>query len=116
MAAAFEKCEEKYRQEVLADTWGHLAPKRNKAYRGRIVFATGCFGDDPLNPVALFCEFADLDSSPWFFDAMSEFLSEQDTEPGMVYEFTGTFRNYAFKGKTKTLLNSNITGDLTNAD
>lgn len=54
----------KYKAEVMAHTWGHLAPKKNKAYRGHIVFAIGCFGSDHLNPTALACEFSDLDSSP----------------------------------------------------
>jgi hypothetical protein len=99
--------EAKYHAEIQAMTWGHLAPKRNRIYEGRIVFAIGCFGNDPLNPTALFCEFAGLDSSPWFFDEMVNFLSEQDNEAGCVYEFVGTFRNYEFKGQIRTLLDAN---------
>lgn len=47
----------------------HLAPKKDKRYKGRIIYAIGCFGDDPLNPTVLSCKLRGLDSSPWFFDA-----------------------------------------------
>lgn len=105
---AFIPAEIQYRNAVLADTWGHLAPKKNKTYPGRIVYAVGCFGDDPLNPTAIVCEFDGLDSSPWFFEAMTDFIGAQEGEPGFVYEFTGTFRNYEFKGHIKPLLDANV--------
>jgi len=104
---AFCEVDARYKAAVMADTWGHLAPKKNKTYKGRIVYAVGCFGNDSLNPTALFCEFSGLDSSPWFFEAMADFISKQENEEGCVYEFVGTFRNYEFKGRIKTLLNAN---------
>jgi hypothetical protein len=69
-----------------------------------MVFAIGCFGSDNLNPTPLACEFKDtkgeeLDSSPWFHDAMMEFLCAHGGKEGFVYRFEGTFRNYEFKGK-----------------
>lgn len=96
--------EERNREIVMENTWGHLAPKKGKRYTGRIVYAVGCFGSDPHNPVALVCEFYGLDMSPWFFDAMSEFIASQNNESGRVYEFRGIFRNYEFNGKVTTLL------------
>lgn len=99
MADAFAPAEARYKAEIMADTWGHLAPKKNKAYHGHIVFAIGCFGSDHLNPTPLACEFDDLDSSPWFFDAMMDFLRDIETKEGCVYRFDGTFRNYEFKGQ-----------------
>jgi len=107
IADAFAPAQAKYKAQIMSQTWGHLAPKKNKTYKGRIVFAVGCFGDDPLNPTALFCEFDGLDSSPWFFDALADFIAEQESEAGCVYEFKGTFRNYVFKGRIITLLNAN---------
>lgn len=103
IAEAFAPAESRYKAAVMADTWEHLAPKKNKTYSGFIVFAVGCFGDDPLNPIALQCEFKGLGSSPWFFDTMSEFLSEQKTAEGCVYRFDGVFRNYEFVGKIRRL-------------
>jgi hypothetical protein len=98
MADAFAPVEAQYRADMRVHTWGHLAPKKNKTYRGFIVFAVGCFGDDPLNPTALACEFKGLDDSPWFFDAMADFIGDLKTKEGCVYRFDGTFNNYEFNG------------------
>ncbi len=95
---AFAVAEEHYATLVMKDTWGHLAPKKNKTYKGRIVYAVGCFGSDDLNPTPIVCEFDGLDGSPWFFDAINEFIQSQDNNPGCVYEFKGGFRNYHFTG------------------
>jgi len=99
------------RQLVLANVWGHMAPKKNKTYPGRIIFAAGCFDSGDLNPVALTCEFKGLSSSPWFYDCLNEFLMTHASEQrdkkmsleGKVYIFEGTFRNYVFKGEVRQL-------------
>lgn len=104
----FPAIEQSNRNIALQNTFGHLAPKKSKIYKGRLVFAVGCFGNDNLNPTALFCEFDGLDSSPWFFDAMTEFMEAQKVDEGCVYEFRGTFTNYEFKGHIKLLLNTNL--------
>lgn len=104
IAEAFAPWEAEYKVRVMADTWGHLAPKRNKTYTGHVIFAVGCFGSDHLNPTALECEFKDLDSSPWFFDALCDFMGDIETETGGVYRFDGTFRNYQFKGTVQRLI------------
>jgi hypothetical protein len=103
---AFAPAVEAYRQEVLADTWGHLAPKKNLTYTGRIVFAFGVYDSGELNPVILASDFDhDLDGGPWFYDAVHEFLGDfTPGEPGRVYEWRGTFRNYRFKGRKPSLL------------
>lgn len=107
MQEVFAPIEAKYKARVMEATWGHLAPKKNKTYKGRIVYAIGIFGDDGLNPTALFCEFEGLDDSPWFYDALTNFMSKQKGEGGRVYEFVGWFRNYSFKGAIRLLLNAN---------
>jgi len=107
IAEAFQPAVAAHRERVMFETWGHLAPKKGKTYKGRVVFAVGCFGSDDLNPTAIVCEFEDLDSSPWFFDVLQDFLYENRGEAGCVYEFNGTFKNYKFKGQIKTLLNAN---------
>lgn len=113
MAEVFAPVEAHYRQQVLKETWGHLAPKRNKKYRGFIVFAIGCYGSDYLNPTVLSCELEGLSDSPWFFDALMEWLSshqhcssigeDEDKDCkfkiGHVYRFNGYFRNYEFVGE-----------------
>lgn len=120
MAEAFAPVDAHYHAQVMEATWGHLSPKRNKTYRGYFVFAVGCFGDDPLNPTVLSCEFKDLDDSPWFFDSLADFIgADQFSYPsfdgermietprqfpeGGVYRFDGIFRNYKFKGTFRQL-------------
>jgi len=108
IAEAFAPAEARYRSQVMAATWGHLAPRKNRTYTGSITFAIGIFGSDNLNPMPIACKFVDdkgeeLDGSPWFYDHMSEYLSKfacEDTErkEGHVYRFEGTFRNYKFQG------------------
>ncbi len=96
---------------VMEDTWGHLAPIKDKVYRGRIAFAVGCFDSGHLNPTPLLFELGDLDSSPWFYHAVHAFLSElpkQYRKEGCVYEWNGSFCNYEFKGKTKLMFNANL--------
>lgn len=110
-------------REQLKNTFGHLAPKKNKLYRGRIVYAVGCFGNDGLNPTVIVSEFGDLQSSPWFYEAIQELLNKGKNpsggydghsymigglrnDEGCVYEWTGTMRNYEFTGQRRILLNA----------
>lgn len=97
-------------REQMKETWGHLAAEKDKTYTGRVVFAVGCFGDDELNPTPIAYDFAELDSSPWFYEALNEFLQDlpdDQRKPGCVYEWRGTMRNYEFTGRIKRLLNAN---------
>lgn len=87
---------------VMAETWGHLAPKKNKRYTGCIVYVIGCYDSGSLNPTTLDCNFKDLNDSPWFYNALNEFLSKlpkEFRESGYIYRWIGTFRNYEFKGE-----------------
>ena len=104
---AFDVAEEHYRSEVISATWGHLAPKKNKSYSGRIVYAVGCFSEGRLNPVPIVSQFDGLDDSPWLFDALNEFIQTQNNEPGCIYEFTGKFRNYRFVGSVNKIQDYN---------
>lgn len=103
MADVFAPVEAKYREQVMQETWGHLAPKKNKTYKCSITWALGCFGSECLNPTVLSCEAGELDGGPWFYDALIDFLHEYSEEEGAVFRFDGTFRNYAFKGKVRRL-------------
>ena len=85
--------------QAIGATWGHLAPEENKQYRGEIIFAHNCYGDT----FAIDWKFEDLNSSPWFYDCLQEFMYQCDTEGGKVYRFTGTFCNYKFKGELEKL-------------
>jgi hypothetical protein len=94
-----------WRPKIMKETWGHLAPKKNKLYRGHITFAIGRFGSDNLNPMPLECSLVardgeELDGSPWFYDAMIDFLYSlrKADQEGSVWRFDGSFRNYNFVG------------------
>jgi hypothetical protein len=106
MEEAFAPIEAAYREQVRAATWGHLAPKKNLTYNGRIVFAFGVYESGELNPVVIASDFDhDLDGGPWFYEAVHAFLDDfTPGEPGRVYEWRGTFRNYKFKGRKPRLL------------
>jgi hypothetical protein len=65
-------------------------------------------------------ELGDLDSSPWFYDSLQEFLrslyegitsynknKEGMIRTGVVYEWKGFFRNYKFTGYLNILLDVN---------
>lgn len=109
MEEAFAPAEAEYRRAVMADTWGHLAPVKNRAYPGRLVFSFGVYDSGELNPVILVCDFGELDGGPWFYDAVHDFLQRfTPGEPGCVYEWTGTFKNYRFAGrKPRFVLDAN---------
>lgn len=99
MADAFAPAEARHHAEIIAHTWGHLAPKKNKVYCVQIVWALGAFDCGHLNPTVLQCELKVLDSSPWFYDAMIDFLRNHSQESGAVFRFDGYFKNYQFIGK-----------------
>lgn len=108
LADAFAPAEAHYRSQVMADTWGHLAPRRNVIYRGHVIWALGCFGSDNLNPTVLDFEMEsrtglELNSSPWFYDCVIDFLQKHSKEEGAVFRFDGSFRNYVFTGKITRL-------------
>ena len=95
---AFLPVEMEYREQIRRDTWGHLAPREHRVYRGEVVFAVGCFGNDPINPTVLNCRFRGLDESPWFFESLIRFIGKRKRRPGGVYRWEGEFCNYKFKG------------------
>lgn len=87
------------RAQVLAETWGHLAPTPKQDYAGTIVFAHGIYGDVTIVDV----DFAGLPDSPWLFEGVHSFIDAHGTEPGTIYRFTGTYRrtrkgNHRFTG------------------
>lgn len=121
IADAFAPAEEDFRHIIIANTWGHLALKKNKTYKMRIVYAMGIYDGGRLNPTILVCDSHGLSDSPWFYEACCDFLDEISWKPtreypplkgyneaGCVYEWVGTFKNYTFSGKTRLLYNPNL--------
>lgn len=110
IADAFAEVEARFKEEVMEDTWGHLAPLKNRVYRGRVVYAVGCFGTpNPNIIVSEFktCDGKELDGSPWFYNSIHDFINTLPHEAGCVYEFKGTFRNYQYNGTVKLIKDFN---------
>lgn len=112
LADAFAPAEAQYKEAVMQNAFGHLAPQKNRRYRGNIVFTAGVWGDEELNPVSLRCEFSnktvgELQGSPWFYDFLQDFyfslVKDGQVKPGVVYEFRGYFLNYRFIGEVRPL-------------
>ncbi|MEK6879452.1 MAG: hypothetical protein AABY22_07595 [Nanoarchaeota archaeon] len=96
-ADIFAPIEAHNRQVVLQNTWGHLAPQKNTTYRGEILF---CKSDYNSGTITLISSKMDIDSSPWFYDSVHEFLYSFDKlECGQVYKINATWRNYKWWGK-----------------
>lgn len=93
LAQAFETWEAEEIKREMARTFGHLAPKKNKTYKARIVFTLTCYGSYEVIE-------SNLPNSPWMFQAEQDFVSDHAKERGTVYKFEGTFCNYVFKGIT----------------
>lgn len=101
----FAPVEAHYREAVLRETWGHLAPEKGRAYPGRLVFAFGVYESGDLNPTVIACDFGGLDGGPWIYEAIRDFLDQfTPGEAGCIYEWTGTFKNYQFHGRKPRLL------------
>ena len=79
---------ERKSQEVLEQTWGHLAPGE-KTYGGYILYTVGCFGDI----VCIQTHFRELPDSPWFYADLHEYMgcNKEDAETGVVYLFLGSY-------------------------
>ena len=75
------------RRDVLRETWGHLAPKPNRPYQGWMIFAHTAHGD--CLPIDY--DFQRLDSSPWLFEAIMDFINEHTDEEG-IYRWEGIFK------------------------
>jgi len=107
MAEAFAPAEAKYRSQVLHATWGHLAATEGVKHPGTILFAHGEYGDI----VPLRADFPTVNDSPWFFDAMSDYIDRQvmrRKNPGTIYRFSGYYvlqknGKGRFSGKVKVV-------------
>lgn len=75
--------------QILYNTWGHLAPEFNRKYFGYIIKAKGDYG----NEIIMKAEFDGLSDSPWFFNSLSEFTFKDNCETGL-YRWDGWYIHY----------------------
>lgn len=86
------------KQKVMADTFGHLAPEKKVIYKGKILFCLSAFNNGNIELIDFKFD-NDLESSPWLFDAINDFLFDnfKDESEGTVYEIEIQFKNYKIK-------------------
>ncbi|RWH52266.1 MAG: hypothetical protein E5V72_01460 [Mesorhizobium sp.] len=113
LADAFAPVIAAQRAQVLAETWGHLAPKVREIYSGYILFTLGCHGDITL----IDWEFkqpdgTELNSSPWFYEDINDFIGREIEKKGNrhggIWRFDGTFERLKngksrWRGKTSPM-------------
>lgn len=93
-------------EEVLRDTWGHMAAKPKKEYTGYVIFAASCYDSGELSAIKV--EFKDaqgreLNGGPWMYDAVQELMCAQKVDRGEVYRWEGRVKDYKFKGHLRKL-------------
>lgn len=91
------------KQKVMAETFGHLAPKKQNTYKGKVLFCVSAFNNQNIELIDFSFD-NDLESSPWLFDAINDFLFENfiNEDSGKVYKIEIQFKNYKIK-KLKSL-------------
>lgn len=95
--------------QVTRETFGHLAPVHRRVYQGEVLFANADIAGEG-QPI-IRTDFPGLDSSPWFYDALTEYFGElasKKLKPGTVAKWTGTYvlfknGNSRFSGKVRAL-------------
>ena len=97
---------ERKKNEVIEDTWGHLAPVKDQVYGGYILYTIGCYGDI----TCIQNHFRDLPDSPWFFDDLHSYMGTVEglcgEERGMIFLFLGSYcrdRDQKFIGVTQKM-------------
>lgn len=103
MSTIVDAYAERKKQQVMQETWGHLAPKKGKTYKGYMIWAYGGWGEIVLLAAA----FKNLNDSPWLFEAMQEYIGEHLDGEG-IYKWEGHFSKlkkecYCFGGEIKKL-------------
>ena len=85
--------ERKY-QEVMQDTWGHLAPEPGTKYEGYLTFAHSDYSSQ--GSIIIEARFEGLDDSPWFFQDLNDYIADKtkDEKGGAVFRFDGTYKRF----------------------
>ena len=98
--------QESKQETVMKNTWGHLAPIKTKKYYGFIIFTLGEY----RNYCCIKSDFKNLNSSPWYYDDLNNFMYKQSLKKptGYVYKFIGYYikfknDNFRFTGKIKRI-------------
>jgi hypothetical protein len=83
---------------IFAQTWGHMAPKKNVSYKGVVRFVLTDHSHYGCQPIIVTYDFPNLDG-PYLHDELFQECLDWETdglEIGKVYFRELTFRNYRF--------------------
>ena len=87
-----------YGQAVLANTWGHLAPKKNTTYRGKAIIMKSTHGEYGSGSLVLDYDLGEI-SGPYTHSDLIGILGSielPETDEICLYEVSVTFRNYVY--------------------
>jgi hypothetical protein len=93
-------------QDIFANTWGHLCPRKNVTYKGHIVVMEAQHGEYGWGTLILSYDFGDINGPYTHEDIMQRVsdnisLKENDDK---IYKVEVSFRNYVYYiGKSKII-------------
>jgi len=90
------------RQKVLGATFGHLAAKKDKQYRIKILFSESSYGSQGTSLIDTKL-MNGLDDSPWLYDSILERLNKATKRKPGVYVINGIIKNYRIIGKAQRI-------------
>jgi hypothetical protein len=104
MEEAFAPIKARDKAIIMADTWGHLAPKYSIKYPCKIIFTQSETGD----LIVIKSDTGELPASPWLYEDMQDFVDNKAIEGGEIYGFVGVYVKHKngsgrFYGKTKII-------------
>jgi len=73
---AFAPIEQHNKAVVMINTWGHLAPKRQKKHKGFVLFTCTAYGQT----YNIDNEFETVEDSPFFFEDMENYIHNYSNE------------------------------------
>lgn len=85
-----------YEQSVMIDTFGHLAPEKNKTYRGTMLIAKSAFKEREAEIIDFKFD-NDLESSPWLFEVLERYVKNFRIKEGHVHEINIKIKNFKVK-------------------
>lgn len=88
-----------YKEAVMQNTWGHLAPQKNITYKGKLLISNSGYGNSGQQIVEM--EWNNLQDNPWIYDFVHNWLwdNRELMKDDGIYLINTTFRNYRMWGK-----------------
>lgn len=84
--------------QIFNDTWGHMAPVKDKPYKGHIIVLQATHGEYGYGTLVLDYDFPDINGPYIHYDVVRRLcdnvlISDEDRN---IYKIPVTFRNYRY--------------------